>query len=161
MPGHYLNQCRVIVNWTLENRLQGDSNHNTNIFIHENKSEYIVCEIAAILSRERWVNMNVMNGWKDVPATNVTYQCMTGIEAGNRVDLRFFLATNRYCVVSFFCRIHCQMKYSSLYCLWLLPLTKPYDIKIYIRCWYRQESVSLHHFNMFSMFICNAYNNLS
>ena len=25
-------------------------------FIHENASEYIVCEMAAILSRVRWVN---------------------------------------------------------------------------------------------------------
>ena len=32
-------------------------NQNTQLFIHENASENIVCEMAAILSRERWVNL--------------------------------------------------------------------------------------------------------
>ena len=32
-------------------------NQNTTLFIHENASENIVCEMAAILSRGRWVNM--------------------------------------------------------------------------------------------------------
>ena len=31
-------------------------NQNTKLFIHENASENIVCEMAAILSRGRWVN---------------------------------------------------------------------------------------------------------
>ena len=41
MPSHYLNQCRVIVNWTLRHNLQWNSNQNTRLFIHEN-----VCEIS-------------------------------------------------------------------------------------------------------------------
>ena len=32
---HYLKQCWFIVNWTLRNKLQGNSNQNTKIFIHE------------------------------------------------------------------------------------------------------------------------------
>ena len=52
---HYLNQCRVIVNWTLRNKLQWNFNQNTKPFIHENASENVVCEMAAILSRGRWV----------------------------------------------------------------------------------------------------------
>ena len=55
-PSHYLNQCRVIINWTLRNKLQWLLNQNTNLFNHGNASENIVCEIAAILSRGRWVN---------------------------------------------------------------------------------------------------------
>ena len=55
-PSQYLNQCWVIVNWTLGNKLQWDCNQNTKIFIHKNASEYIVCEIAIILSRRKWVN---------------------------------------------------------------------------------------------------------
>ena len=32
----------------------------TKLFIHENALEYIVCEIAAILLRGRWVNLRSM-----------------------------------------------------------------------------------------------------
>ena len=46
----------VIVNWTLRNKLQWNFNQNTKLFIHEKASENIVYEMAAILSRERWVN---------------------------------------------------------------------------------------------------------
>ena len=35
-PSHYLNQCWVIVNWALRNRLQWKFNQNTKFFIHEN-----------------------------------------------------------------------------------------------------------------------------
>ena len=41
---------------TLRNTLQWNYNKNTNIFIQENASEYIACEMAAILSMGRWVN---------------------------------------------------------------------------------------------------------
>ena len=36
--------------WTLRNKLQRNFNKNTKVFIYENASEIIVCEIAAILS---------------------------------------------------------------------------------------------------------------
>ena len=55
MQSHYLNQCWVIVNWTLKKKLQWNFNRNIKFFIHENASENI-WEIAAILSRGRWVN---------------------------------------------------------------------------------------------------------
>ena len=57
-PSHYLNQCWVIVNWTVRNKLQWNFNQNIKLFIHENASENIVCEMAAILSRVRWVNQS-------------------------------------------------------------------------------------------------------
>ena len=50
-PSHYLNQCWNIVNWTIGNKLQWNSNRNSNIFIQENAFESVVCEMAAILSR--------------------------------------------------------------------------------------------------------------
>ena len=40
----------------LRNKVQWNLNQNSNIFIHENAFENIVCEIAVILSRGRWVN---------------------------------------------------------------------------------------------------------
>ena len=46
-PSHYLNQCWVIVNWTLRNKLGWNFNHNYNIFIQENAFENFVCEMAA------------------------------------------------------------------------------------------------------------------
>ena len=51
MPSHYLNQCWVIVNWTLRNKFQWNINQNTKLFIHEKASENIVCKMTAILSR--------------------------------------------------------------------------------------------------------------
>ena len=45
-----------IVNWILRNKVQWYFIQNTKLFIDENAFENIVCEIAAILSRGRWVN---------------------------------------------------------------------------------------------------------
>ena len=59
-PSHYLNQCLIIVNWTLRNKLQWNFNQNTKLFIHENTSENIVCEMAAILSSGGWVKKPVI-----------------------------------------------------------------------------------------------------
>ena len=58
----YINQCWVIVKWTLGNKLQWNLNQNTKFFIHENASEYIVCKMATILSRGRWVNRSPAHG---------------------------------------------------------------------------------------------------
>ena len=55
VPSHYLNQCWVIVNWTLRNKLQWNFNSNTKLNIHENAFEN-VCEMVTILFRRRWVN---------------------------------------------------------------------------------------------------------
>ena len=52
---HYLNQCWVIVVWTLRTILQWNFNQSTK-FIPGNAYENIICETAANLSRERWVN---------------------------------------------------------------------------------------------------------
>ena len=48
---HYQNQCRVVVNWTLRNKLQWNFNQSTKLFIDENASEKIVYRMAPILSR--------------------------------------------------------------------------------------------------------------
>ena len=60
VPSHYLSQCwDIIVNWTLRNILQWNFNQNIKFFLHKNAYENIVCEMAAILSRGRWVNSAV------------------------------------------------------------------------------------------------------
>ena len=48
----------VIVNGTSRNKLQSNFNQNTKLFIDENASENIFCEMAAILSRGRWVQLS-------------------------------------------------------------------------------------------------------
>ena len=49
----------LLSNWSLRNKLQWNFSHNTTLFIHENASENIVCEMAAILSRWRLVKANL------------------------------------------------------------------------------------------------------
>ena len=55
---HYLNQCWVIVNRNLRNKLQWNSDRNTKLFIHENVPENAVCEMADISFRGRWVKQS-------------------------------------------------------------------------------------------------------
>ena len=62
-PSHYLNQCWIIYNWTLTYIFQWNFNQNTKLFIHENASENIICEMAAILSRRRWVKSDLTWDW--------------------------------------------------------------------------------------------------
>ena len=54
-PGQNLNQW-FIVNWINQNKRQGNLNWNTKLFIYETAFGDIVCEMAAVLSRGRWVN---------------------------------------------------------------------------------------------------------
>ena len=69
-PSLYLNQCWVIVNWNLRNKLQWNLNLNTNLFIHKNVFRNVVCEMASILSRERWVNGRNPEMVDSLPRTN-------------------------------------------------------------------------------------------
>ena len=57
VTSHYLNQCWVIANWTLGDKLQWNFNPNTKCFIPENASGNIVCEMVTILSRGRWIKV--------------------------------------------------------------------------------------------------------
>ena len=53
-PSSYLNQCWFMINCTLWNQLQLNLNRNSENFF-KNAFENVVCEMAAILSRGRWV----------------------------------------------------------------------------------------------------------
>ena len=48
-----------MINWNLRNKLHCNFNQNTKIFINENASENIVCEMAAILSRGDELNTRI------------------------------------------------------------------------------------------------------
>ena len=58
VPSHFLNQCWLIINWTLGNKLQWNCNWNSNTFI-EDRFENDVC------------NFHIING--------ILYSCLIGI----------------------------------------------------------------------------------
>ena len=49
-PSQNLNQCCIIVNWTLRNKLQSNCIRNSKIFIQENAFENVIWKMSAILS---------------------------------------------------------------------------------------------------------------
>ena len=61
-PSHYLNQCWVIVNWTLMNKLQQNFNQNTKHFIHKNASENIrLLGLSSMMSSRSWIHQKRMS----------------------------------------------------------------------------------------------------
>ena len=62
-PSHYLKQYWNIVNWTIWSKFQWNFNRNSNILIHENELESVVCKMASILSRPQWVNTTCLTHW--------------------------------------------------------------------------------------------------
>ena len=71
---HYVNQRLFIVNWTIRNKQKCNFNKNTQLFIHENASETILCDMAAILSRGGGGGGGG-GGGKHVAINQPRYQC--------------------------------------------------------------------------------------
>ena len=61
MPSHYLNQCCIIVNWTIRNQRQSNDIENSKIFFQENAFENVVWERRAILSRLECVKIELVS----------------------------------------------------------------------------------------------------
>ena len=63
-PNHYLNQCWLIVNYTLRNKLQWNLHQNSKFFNEVNAFENVVCNFPAKFSMGRWVGvqMTAMTG---------------------------------------------------------------------------------------------------
>ena len=55
MPSHYLNQCWIIVNCTLGNKIQWNIYQNSHFFIQENTVKNAVCKMVVILSLSQCV----------------------------------------------------------------------------------------------------------
>ena len=55
-PCHHLNQCWVIVDWAIWNKLLWNFNGYSNILIQENAFENVVCEM-----RPFWLGLNMLN----------------------------------------------------------------------------------------------------
>ena len=77
-------QCWVIDNW---NRLQWNFNQNTNLFISENASEDIVCQIMAVglggdeLNHTQMITLHFKTHWGRV--THICVSNLTSIGPGN------------------------------------------------------------------------------
>ena len=61
------------------NRFQGNLKQNSNIFIHENAFESVVCQMAAILYRPQCVKEYI---WPDM-----SYTCMELVLLGQMVEI--------------------------------------------------------------------------
>ena len=107
-PSYYLNQCWNIVNWTLVNILRWNSNRNTKLFIHENAFENVLCEMATILSRGRWVINHILHTDTNI-VTNL-YQCQCNSPARyGKIDRHknTYNQTKRYpCTYFLTCNTH-------------------------------------------------------
>ena len=57
-PSHYLNQCWNIVDSNIGNKFQWNLKRNPYIFIQENTFEYVVWQMAAVLSRPQCIKAN-------------------------------------------------------------------------------------------------------
>ena len=67
---HCLNQCWLVVNWTLGNKCQWKFDENETIFIQQNELENIICKKAAILSQPQCVNGCVFHSLQPKPNTS-------------------------------------------------------------------------------------------
>ena len=83
---HYLNQCCIIVNWTLPNKLQSNCILHSNISIQENAFQDVVRKMAAILSWPQCGNLPLWHRetWA-VPCVVFGHQCTLWVGSGWRV----------------------------------------------------------------------------
>ena len=91
-PSHYLNQCWNIVNWALRNKLQWNSNLNSNIFIHKNAIESVVCEMATILS---WPQCFLTE------CTIVLVMCMSSCDYDDTIMISWWWRLTKYLIYDF------------------------------------------------------------
>ena len=87
MPSHYLNQCWIIVNWTLANIFQWKLNQNTAIFIVENAHENVVCEMRPSclgLNELKSYSAIVLDSWNSITGPCSLTHCGLVTPYGNR-----------------------------------------------------------------------------
>ena len=72
-PNHYLNQCCIVVNWTLTNKIQSNCVRNSNIFIQENAFENVFWKMLAILSHPQCVKNEALYGCQFFKRVAVTW----------------------------------------------------------------------------------------
>ena len=122
VPSHYLNQYSDNVNWSLRNKLQWNFNQNTKLFIDENASENIVCEMAAILSRGDELKTDLHGyvshqcQWVDMWPQKLQFLCMNSVYN--------WLPVFRYSILHVLC-------WESAWKIWLTDESRSF-ISIYV-----------------------------
>ena len=65
VPSHFLNQCWIIVNWTVGNKFPWNFIKNSNIFISQNAFENVNCEMASLFVSASMYKCTLDNSVKD------------------------------------------------------------------------------------------------
>ena len=115
-PSHYLNQYSNIVNSKLKNQLQWNLKQNSHIFIQENVFEKVVCEMATILSRPKYVTKPLILAWCQAIICTRTHSLSCRPQATNFSGIRIKCAhfqlrkCIRNCTVRFvYNRVNCPL----------------------------------------------------
>ena len=97
-PSGYLNQCRVIVDWTVRNKLHWNLNLNSIIFIQVSLHlKMLSSRMASILSRGRWVD-KCQPSTSHIPGTFNTLRLRQN--GCHFTDVIFkFIFLNEYCCI--------------------------------------------------------------
>ena len=118
---HYLNQCWVIVNWTLVSIVQWHFNQNTANTIEENAFENIVSKMSAILSR-----LQCINDWQQ-PFWNHCWVIIKKITQGINYWILVLISSIvdilNWCTCIYSCKVNTYFFFRSLCVLFFRHLT--------------------------------------
>ena len=105
-PSHYLRQCWVIVNCILRTKVQWNFNQNTKLFSHENASENIVCKMATILSRGRWVSMVAYSDTRPSADTALTTKWTTSFRSFSSIKWFWIISADQKAFLKWLPKTH-------------------------------------------------------
>ena len=133
----------IIVNWTLRNKLQWNFNRNSNIFIHENALQNVVCEMASNLSRPQCDNWHGSRLLWSLLSVMVTYMY---VWSGSFMDLAGFIPHTNIMLNGFywhpFWSTRCYVRLGLVIIVPVDVLASFYAERSVTRCEYRIKTVS-------------------
>ena len=133
---YYLNQCWNIVNRALRSIIQWQLNRNTKIFIHKIAFENVVCEMAAIFSRGRWVNPYWRGYWADAYTTQQLTRHKRTRQSGPYSHLHIHVDSYDKCLI-YHTRSHDLISvvvFANFNILHFAPLAQGHSLDLHSRC---------------------------